>query len=349
MKVTVIKNLNVRVGKPSVNAICNHYHVPGTIIEVKNKLYKGYGYKGIDTWFKDIAGNYLWSGGIAKADYQNEELYSDMWWLCNFKIPDIWNHGITGRGVKIAVLDSGISYPHVDLDLDQELFSDLTGKKDWLDKSGHGTHCIGIIKASKANSEIMGVAYNSTIYVGKISHDIKGDKPEYLVSGIEWAINNKVDIISISKGSPRWNDADLKRAIDNAVEKGILIFAAAGNKRSDTSVDELYYPARFKNVISVGAIDENNRPISTTLNTNDINIYAPGQSILSTHLNNKFERLSGSSQATPYVAGACALALESVRIKNSSINAISIINELLQRSDNTSFGKILNIHKYMFN
>jgi len=349
MKVTVTKYLNVRVGKPSLNAPCYQYLAPGSEIEVDGKLYKGDkedgAYEGINTWFKDEAGNYYWSGGFDNANLKNQLLtgISEKWWLKKFNIPEIWSKGITGKGIRIAVLDTGISYPHIDLNLEPKLFNDVTKSASGInDIDGHGTHCTGIIKAMNNDSGAIGLAYNSMIYVCKITHDTQGDKNEYLIQGLKWAIAQGVDIISISKGDP-FGDKNLELAINEADSKGILVIASAGNLVPGYPSDHIYYPARYKTTISVGGIDEKDNPLKDSLLTNETDIYAPGNEILSTYKNNDFVTLSGSSQAAPFIAGVCALILEHQRIKDPSLNAKKIKEIILKHAISLSFGKKVNL------
>jgi subtilisin family serine protease len=349
MKVIVNKYLNVRTGNPSINAPCYQYLAPGSEIQVDGIIYQGDSYEGVDTWMKDYAGNYYWSGGLEKENLKNQLLtgINDKWWLKNFNIAEIWSKGITGKGVKIAILDTGISYPHVDLDLDKNLFNDVTDSSSGTqDLNGHGTHCTGIIKALNNEQGSIGIAYHSVIYVCKIRHDTLGDKNDYLVKGIKWAIAQNVDIISISKGDP-FEDQNIGSAIHDADIKGILVVAAAGNRITGYPDDHIYYPARYETTLSVGGIDENNMPLQNSLLTNETNIFAPGKQILSTYKNNGFISLSGSSQATPYIAGVSALVLEFQRLKNPQIEPKNIKDLILKNADVSAFGKIINI-KNMF-
>jgi len=267
----------------------------------------------------------------------------DKWWLNNFKIPEIWSKGITGKGVKIAVLDTGISYPHSDLDLDPALFNDVTKSSSvYSDILGHGTHCIGIIKASNNAIGSTGIAYDSQIYVCKITHDEYGDTAQYQIEGIKWALSQNVDIISISKGDPS-EDKNLEAAIIAADSQGTLIVASSGNKIPGYPDDHIYYPARYNTTLSVGGIDENNNPLQDSLLTGETNIYAPGKDILSTYKNNSFTTLSGSSQAAPYTAGICALILQYQRIKKPNFKATAVKQIILSNAGISGFGKIINL------
>jgi len=329
MKVTVNKYLNVRVGKPSVNAPCYQYLAPGSELEVDGRLYPGETYKDINTWLKDGAGNYYWSGGVDQTVLTSKILTSANWWMTNFRIPEAWAMGLSGKGIKIAILDTGVFYPHPALNLDAQLFKDVTNSPSGsMDVNGHGTHCAGIIKGYSSDRGQLGVAINSVIYVCKITHDEIGDINAYLVDGIKWATSNGVDIISISKGDPQ-DDPDVDEELQKAFQAGILIVAAAGNKIAGYPDDHIYYPARNPVTLSVGGVDDTKIPLTDSILTGETNLFAPGKQILSTYLNSGYLNLSGSSQATPFVAGACALLLEFARKTKPDYKAVELKKFLL--------------------
>ena len=345
MKVTVTKFLNVRVGKPSVNAPCYQYVAPGSEIETDGKSYKGDLYKGIDNWVRDLAGNYYWSGGveIPQSTKSANDLFvtDNFWWLRNFDIDKLWERGLSGRGVKIAVLDSGLSLPHPDLIVEQENLKDHSKSVSGVsDKSGHGTHVTGIIKATNNGFGVKGIAFNSHLYFGKVTNDLKGDKIENLAKAVQWAVDENVDIISISIGFPE-TSLQLDTAINNAATKNILVVCAAGNS-GDAAGANILYPAKNAHVLSVGGLTENNTPLHDTINTSQTNLFAPGKEILSTYLNAAYEKLSGSSQATPFVAAVACLILESKRKSNAAYMASQIKNDLVIHATASSFGKIIN-------
>lgn len=343
MKVTVTKPLNVRVGKPSVNAPCYQYLAPGSEIETDGKLYKGDEYKGIDTWVKDLAGNYYWSGGIEipQPAVSAADLFriDDFWWLKNYNIDKLWSNGLTGSGIKIAVLDSGVSLPHPDLILETDHLKDHSKSNNVTDRTGHGTHVTGIIKATNNGFGVKGIAFNADFYFGKVSNDLRGDRVDYLANAIQWAVNLGVDIISTSIG---FSDSDplLEAAVKAASDKNILVIAAAGNDDGTTG-NNILYPARYESVLSVGGLQKNDQPLPDTINASQTNLFAPGEKILSTYLNSGYHAMTGSSQAAPFVAGVACLVLESKRKSNPNYAAIQIKQDLLTSARNASFGKII--------
>lgn len=352
MKVTITKYLNVRVGKPSVNAPCYQYLAPGSVLEVDGKLYDGDVFDGVTTWYKDEAGNYYWSGGVINSLVPNIATtkfdINKFWWIKDFNIEKLWEINPTGSNVKVAVLDTGLSLPHPDLIINTMLLHDITnsqyGIKDW---SGHGTHISGIIKASHNEFGVQGISPNVDLFFAKVTNDVTGDSPDDLSKGIDWAIQQKVDIISISKGF-QTDNITLKNSITSAIKNKILVVCASGNKINNAQVD-IDFPARYSDTLSVGGIQENRTQLIDTVNLIQTNIFAPGYEILSTFKDSSYEKMTGSSQATPFVAAVAALLLQIIRENNPSYDAINLKDLIISTSDSESFGKIVNPLNSLYN
>lgn len=249
------------------------------------------------------------------------------WWLHEYHIADIWNMGLSGRGIRIAVPDSGISLPHPDLSIDRSHVLDMTvNSTDGADRSGHGTHCAGIISASFNGFGTTGIAYNAEIYALKVLDNRQGYKSSFLIKAIDKAIELNVDILSISQAA-KGKDELLDKAIEDAIGQGIVVVCAAGN-----TADGDYYPAlSHDDVISVAAVNRSDIPLLTQQQTRR-DIFAPGAEIESTSLNGSYKTLSGSSQAAPYVAGVCALMMEQMKKKGLNYTPRLIKNRLLRDS-----------------
>ncbi len=130
---------------------------------------------------------------------------------------------------------------------------------------------------------------------------------EWIINGIYYAIEQNVDIISMSLGGPE-DVPELHEAIQKAVEQHILVVCAAGNEGDGQDItNELGYPGSYNEVISVGAINLNRRISDFSNSNNEVDLVAPGENILSTYPNGKYASLSGTSMATPHVSGALAL------------------------------------------
>ena len=223
--------------------------------------------------------------------------------VCN--IDDAWK--VTqGAGIKVAVLDTGIS-EHEDLVgawNSNEAFN-CSSDQDFIDRhSGHGTHCSGIIGARDNDIGVVGVAPQCVIIPIKVLNDTGGGNYDNIYNGIKKAIEFDVDIISMSLGCPKEPPQSVKDIIQEATDKGIIVLAAAGNDGKGVN-----YPAKYNNVIAVAAMDENRNPAKFTSRGDEIDTIGPGVDIYSTYLNNQYARMSGTSQACPFIAGLCALLL----------------------------------------
>ncbi|KAA0966772.1 S8 family peptidase [Sporosarcina sp. ANT_H38] len=225
--------------------------------------------------------------------------------------PAIW--GVTkGKGVTIAVLDTGCESSHPDLQqqiIGGRNFTDDDGSNPdiFLDYNGHGTHVAGTIAAQQNGIGVVGVAPEASLLIVKVLNRRGSGQYDWIIKGIHYAIEQKADIISMSLGGP--NDLpELHAAIKKAVTNNILVVCAAGNEGDgDDSTDEFAFPGRYNEVISVGAINEKRHPTDFTNSHNEIDLVAPGEKILSTYLNGQFATLSGTSMAAPHVSGALAL------------------------------------------
>lgn len=229
----------------------------------------------------------------------------------------------TGRGVKIAVIDSGIA-PHEDLKVAGG-FDTLDGDEPggWnVDEKGHGTHCTGVIGAQLNDLGIRGVAPEAEIYGLKI---FPGGRFSDLIEAVDWCIENYMDVISMSLGSPT-PSAQLEQALGEAYQRGITCIAAAGNNSGAVA-----YPAAFDHVIAVAAVGKRGSfpdDSSHSLRESEflaqdgehfiasfsnfgpkIDIAAPGLAVAST-VPTGYAAWDGTSMACPHIAAVAALILE---------------------------------------
>ncbi|MEC0230637.1 S8 family peptidase [Paenibacillus alba] len=217
-----------------------------------------------------------------------------------------WNNGYTGKGVKVAILDSGISTHHEDLSVTGGAsFVDYT--TSYEDDAGHGTHVAGIIGAKNNDIGVVGVAPDADLYALKVLDATGKGYLSDVIAGIDWAIDNKMDIINMSMATSVDSPA-LHNAVDQAYAKGLLVVAAAGNAgNAEGTGDTIQYPAKYSSVISVGAVDQNEQRVSWSATGNELELVAPGVGIKSTYLNNDYTTLSGTSMAAAFVTGELAL------------------------------------------
>lgn len=238
-------------------------------------------------------------------------------------VPLAWNSGFTGKGIKIAIIDSGVEM-HSDLHIVGG-FSAVDYTSSYSDDQGHGTHVAGIVSARDNGFGVKGVAYESDIYAVK-AFDSKGKAfVSDIIEGIDWAIQNNMDIINLSAGTQTSSYA-FQTVIDKAYASGLLIVAAAGNDGTSNGLDDsVDYPARYDSVIGVSAVDSSlNRAIFSSTGPT-IEIAAPGVQILSTYTGNQYAYLSGTSMAAPYVTGVLALLKEAYpHLSNSELRSVLI-------------------------
>ena len=220
-------------------------------------------------------------------------------------LPAVWRR-TRGLGIKVAVLDTGVDVDHPDLVKAIEATEDFTG--DGVeDVNGHGTHCAGVIAARRNNVGFVGVAPECQLLIAKVLGNNSSGSNSDVASGVNWAVDSGADIISMSLGGPD-SDASLFRAIHRALMENKIVICAAGNEGS-LFQNSIGYPGRYGSVISVGAHDHNGNPAGFSSRGGEIDLMAPGTGIWSAHANGQYAKLSGTSMATPFVAGICALIL----------------------------------------
>ncbi|QZY88560.1 S8 family peptidase [Exiguobacterium acetylicum] len=210
-----------------------------------------------------------------------------LWWtLSNDHIP-------TSKKISIAILDSGISSSEKNVTQYNVIESKKTN-----DEYGHGTGVFHILKNRLKES---GTWDNSTVYSIKVMDNKGNVTKKDFIEGINYAIENNVNLINISFGFNH-DDPKIRESINRATMKGILIIGSAGNRFGMQSD----YPARYKNVISVNAYDTNEDRVPRYAAKGKIDFIAPGDNVVTKdQLENKI-KVSGSSFAAPYITATLA-------------------------------------------
>ncbi|EIT86265.1 peptidase S8/S53 subtilisin kexin sedolisin [Fictibacillus macauensis ZFHKF-1] len=235
---------------------------------------------------------------ITKEKVFSQSSQKQSWGYRKLGFATSYHNGLTGEGVKVAVLDTGIDRHHKDLKVRGGV-SFIS--KSYNDDNGHGTHIAGIIAAQNNTFGVIGVAPNVQLYAVKVLDEEGEGYESDVIAGIEWCIQHKMDIINLSLGDEGAHD--LTAIVKKATAKGLLLVAAAGN---DGKANHNDYPAKFKEVLSVGSIDENRR-LSSFSNRGKVDVVAPGDFIYSTYANQSYAFMSGTSMAAPFVTGTLAL------------------------------------------
>jgi len=211
----------------------------------------------------------------------------------------------TGADIKVAVLDTGIDLDHTDLGTVYKGPDLINNDGIPDDDNGHGTHCAGIIAAQHNGIGVNGVAPDVELWAVKVLNSGGSGSYSVIISGINWAMNNHMQVISMSLSGTSASSA-LEAACNNAKAAGVVIVAAAGNSGNTRT----QYPAAYASVISVGATDSNDAMASWSSYGSNLDLMAPGVNILSTYNNGGYSSMSGTSMACPHVAGTVALILK---------------------------------------
>ncbi|RAP26427.1 hypothetical protein C2W64_01971 [Brevibacillus laterosporus] len=265
--------------------------------------------------------------------------------------PSVWSKSEYGKGVVVAVLDTGCQLDHPDLQENiiggRNFTSDYNNDpNNFSDNHYHGTHVAGIIASSFNGEGIIGVAPKASLLILKVLKGNGSGEYESVIQAIEYAIQwsgekgEKVRIITMSLGGTR-KDLHLHKAIKRAILNEILVICAAGNDGDgNINTSEERYPSFYPEVVSVGAID-NNKNLAYFSNTNEeIDFVAPGVDILSTCPGSTYQTLSGTSMAAPHIAGAAALIVNAMEKKlNRSLTEKEIYQQLCSQSIYLGHGK----------
>ena len=216
-----------------------------------------------------------------------------------------------GTGIKVAIIDSGIDWNHPDLDANYAGGYDFVNNdNNPMDDNGHGTHVAGVIAAEDNDSGVVGVAPQASIYALKVLGANGSGSYDDVVAAIEWAVSNGIQVTNNSYGSSGDPGVTVKEAFDNAYAAGVLHVAAAGNSGTRMGTgDNVIYPARWESVIAVAATDKSDARASWSSTGPAVELAAPGVSVYSTYWNDTYATLSGTSMASPHVAGTAALVM----------------------------------------
>lgn len=227
-----------------------------------------------------------------------------------------------GNGTRVAIIDTGVAVDHPDISQkvvarfnfsDQEIL-----KNEDYDKYGHGTHVAGIVAAVHNSAGVAGVCPECTILDAKVLNDNGSGSSSGVAKGIDWAVANGAKVINMSLGQ-RVSSRTLEAAVNRAWSEGVVIVAAAGNAGTQAKI----YPGAYSKVIAVAATDNKDAKASFSTYGQWVDVAAPGVHVYSTFPLHEFvlgtqngrhtgyDLASGTSMASPIVAGVAALAWSS--------------------------------------
>lgn len=333
----VIAGMDPGLNLPVVNP--NHRYAAETPVFTECEAGESYansvmGGSSWDTWKSSVAkpDEYVKNPSASKYQYFHEVINSYA----------AWNAGYKGYGVKVGVIDSGVNYSHKDLVIqnawyDPQSYVNTSGK----DMNGHGTHVSGIIGARQGNGiGGSGVAPECSLYSYRVIDNSGFVTDDDFLDALDQARLDGMKVVNLSLGGHYYNQYEYSY-ISSLISSGCTVVVAMGNDGSNIKC----YPAAYNvpGLITVGATNEVNKRASfsnySSGSDNWLDVYAPGENILSTYSNGKYGYMSGTSQATPVVAGLVALYLQKnpgkspadveTAIKNCVAdggNGISIVN-----------------------
>jgi hypothetical protein len=246
---------------------------------------------------------------VVSADVvPNDTNYASQWGYAKIGGPAAWDTTTGSASIIVAVIDTGVEL--TDPELDSKItgganagYDFANGDTNPTDDHGHGTHVAGTIAAETNNGTgVAGVCWACKIMPIKALDQTGNGSTLDVAAGIDWARTHGADVVNLSLGSPG-HSTTLQAAVDNAFSAGIVVVGAAGND----GTPGVLYPARYSSAIAVGATSSSDAIASFSNTGPELDVVAPGVGILSTVLGSGYQSWSGTSMATPHVAGVVGL------------------------------------------
>lgn len=232
---------------------------------------------------------------------------STPWGIPTVGAPSVWPTA-SGAGSKVAILDTGIDLSHPDLQANVVGgVNFVSPAKSANDDNGHGSHVAGTVAASDNTIGVVGVAPTASLYAVKVLNRNGSGTLSGIIAGLDWAVQNSMNVVNMSLGTSS-DVQSFHDACDAARAAGVLLVAAAGNSGDgDPATVEAGYPGAYASVLSVAALNQSGATASWSSSGPTLDLAAPGVSVPSTYKGGSYATLSGTSMASPHVAGVAAL------------------------------------------
>lgn len=243
----------------------------------------------------------------------------------------VWG-ATTGAGVKVAVVDTGIDLTHPDLAANiKGGYNAIYPAKSANDDNGHGSHVAGTIAALNNAIGVVGVGPQIDLYAVKVLDRRGSGYLSDIIEGLDWAIANGIQVVNMSLGTSS-NVLSFHEAVIRAKTAGITLVAASGNSYGGL----VGYPAAYPEVIAVSATDSADALASFSSVGPEVDLSAPGKSIYSTYKGSNYATLSGTSMASPHVAGAAAMLLTQTAKCDTNLDSVCSPDEVQARLEATA-------------
>jgi thermitase len=254
---------------------------------------------------------------VQALDAPNDPGFVNQWGMVRVQAPQAWDVTTGSSQVIIAILDTGVDLDHPDLAAKIVSNRNFSTSPTADDVYGHGTHVAGIAAACTNNGiGVAGLGYTSTIMNVKVLGDNGQGYWSWVAQGIIWAADHGAKVINLSLGGSS-GSSTVESAINYAWNKGVVIVTAAGNYGNPAPC----YPAYYTNCIAVAATNSLDKLAGWSDYGDWVDVAAPGVNILSTYLssiNGGYNFMSGTSMASPHVAGLAALVFTVVTDSNGN-------------------------------
>ncbi len=347
-----LRDVHIRLGRPHREAPARGVIFKGFVVAVDDAPVAGEVIDGIGTWYRD-GDDYYWGGALkpvaggatgtdgtppAAPGTAGATRYKD-WRTSLAGVPAAWL-AHDGAGVRVAVIDSGITHPDLAHTLapdDQSAF----GGEGLEDREGHGTGIAGLLAARPPDRRgVRGVAPGVALINANV-YGRSGPETPAIVRALRWCLERGADVVSLSLGSLKpETDPDLEALIRTHTRQGVVFVASAGVGKAihrsgrDLLIDRIYTPARLEDCLAVGAVSETFRDDFFRLGdvrfAPGLDFVAPFVPLYTTDIARRggFSERQGSSFAAPVVAGLAALVIEAFALPRSA-NRTALIREKL--------------------